>query len=119
MRLRTRRKHKNTKDRDSDSDSDSDSYSDSDNIVKTIGSDVFFHADVNRKNIFSLIENIRKLEIELLKKTIDLIDYTPHIRIFIHSDGGDAYAGLSGMDHIKNSKIVSVIINIICDMFFF
>lgn len=76
-----------------------------DDVIKTIGNDIFFHAEVTRKNVFELIENIRKLEVDLLKKSVELHDYVPHIRIFIHSAGGDVYAGFSAMDHIKNSKV--------------
>lgn len=76
------------------------------NVIKTVGTNIFFHAEVSRKNIFELIENIKKLELELLKKQIELGDaYNPTIKIYIHSEGGDVYAGFSGMDHIINSKV--------------
>lgn len=88
------------------SDSNSDSDDESGDIIKIVGTDIYFHAEVNRKSVFNLLENIKKLEVELLKKSIDLNgEYKPHIRIFIHSEGGDVYAGFSGMDHIKNSRI--------------
>ena len=74
-------------------------------IVKTVGSDIYFYADVSKKTIFQLIECLNKLETELLKKAVDLPGYTPQVRIFIHSDGGDVYAGFSGMDHLLNSKV--------------
>ena len=84
---------------------DDESDTEEENIVKTVGNDIYFHAEVNRKTIFSIIENIKKLEIELLKKTVDLRGYEPEIRLFIHSEGGDVYSGFSAMDHIQNSKI--------------
>jgi len=84
---------------------DDDSDSDDENIIKTVGSDIFFYAEVNRKTIFNLIENIKKLEINLLKKAVELHGYNPEIRIFIHTDGGDVYSGFSAMDHIKNSRV--------------
>ncbi|MDA9846972.1 Clp protease ClpP [Flavobacteriaceae bacterium] len=84
---------------------ESDSDTDDENIIKTVGCDIFFHAEVNRKNIFSLIENIKKLEIELMKKAVDLHGYDPEIRLFIHSEGGDVYSGFSAMDHIQNSRV--------------
>jgi ATP-dependent Clp endopeptidase proteolytic subunit ClpP len=86
-------------------DDDDGSDSDNENIIKTIGSDIYFHAEVDRKNIFNLIENIKKLEIELLKKSIELNGYVPEIRLFIHSEGGDVYSGFSAMDHIQNSRV--------------
>lgn len=84
---------------------ESDSEVEDENIIKTIGSDIYFHAEVNRKNIFNLIENIKKLEIELLKKAVELNGYVPEIRLFIHSEGGDVYSGFSAMDHIQNSRV--------------
>jgi len=83
----------------------SDSDSDDENIIKTIGCDIYFHAEVNRKNIFTLIENIKNLEIELMKKAIELNGYEPEIKLFIHSEGGDVYSGFSAMDHIQNAKV--------------
>lgn len=82
-----------------------DSDTDDENIIKTIGTNIYFHAEVNRKNVFKLIENIKILEIDLLKKAVDLTDYAPEIQLFIHSEGGDVYSGFSAMDHIQNARV--------------
>ena len=84
---------------------ESDSDTDDENIIKTIGNTIYFHAEVNRKNIFNLIENIKNLEIDLLKKAVELNGYVPEIQLFIHSEGGDVYSGFSAMDHIQNSRV--------------
>ena len=60
---------------------------------------VYFYADVSRKNI-----------LELYKKLTEAREYCGKancntIYLFIQSDGGDAYAGLSAMDHIQQSII--------------
>jgi hypothetical protein len=49
---------------------------------------------------------LKKLEIELLKKHLEIgLDrIRPEIRIWIRSDGGDMHAGLSAMDCIKSIR---------------
>lgn len=86
----------------SDSDSDSDSE---ENMVKTIGNEIYFYSDVTSKKVFELIHQVKKLETKLLKQSIDLPNYEPDITIYIKSDGGDVYAGFSGMDHLLQSKV--------------
>lgn len=87
-----------------DSNSD-DSDDESDNIPSVVGNDIYFYDDISRDTILNLNKTIKTLEIKLRKKAVEVSGYTPEINIFIHSDGGDVHAGLSGMDHIKNCKI--------------
>jgi len=89
---------------DSDGDSDDDSKSDT-TTINVVGNDIYFYDDISRDTILNLNKTIKTLEIKLMKKAVELSGYTPEINIFIHSDGGDVYAGLSGMDHIKNCKV--------------
>lgn len=88
-----------------DTETTEDEEADDGNKIKTIGSTIYFHAEVTRKTIYELIEKLTLLETDLLKKAIELPGYVPEIKIFIHSDGGDVYAGFSGMDHLLNSKV--------------
>jgi len=55
--------------------------------------------------ILDLIEKLKKLEIDLMKKSIELPDYIPEIKLFINSGGGDIFAGFSAMDHISQMKV--------------
>jgi ATP-dependent protease ClpP protease subunit len=87
------------------SDNDSDSETEDDNIVKTVGNEIYFYSDVTSKNVFELVRQVKKLETKLLKQAINLTNYEPEITIYIKSDGGDVYAGFSGMDHLRQSKV--------------
>ena len=91
-----------------ESESESDSESDSENCVKKIGTSIYFYSDVTRKSVMRLLEKYRELEIVLLKKSHELPGYTPEITLFINSEGGDVYAGLSAMDHILTSKVKTI-----------
>jgi len=69
---------------------------DDEDIVKAIDNKIYFYAEVNTKNVFTLIELLHSVT-----KTV----CTDHILIYINSGGGDAYAGFSAMDHITSNKI--------------
>ena len=45
---------------------------------------------------------LNRLDKKLYKKSFDINGYDPEIVIHIKSEGGDVFAGLSGMDHIKS-----------------
>ena len=74
-------------------------------FVHVQGSDVYFHCEVCETTVLELNMKLKKLELELLHKYLELgIDRRPEIRIFIRSDGGDLHAGLSAMDCIKTLR---------------
>lgn len=64
------------------------------------GSCVFFYCDVDRKTILRLGSLLREAAEEAIRTTSSSPS-PPSVRLYIHSDGGDAYAGLSGMHHIR------------------
>jgi ATP-dependent protease ClpP protease subunit len=71
--------------------------------VKVQGSDVYFHCEVCEATVLELNMKLKKLELELLHKHLDLgISSRPEIRVWIRSDGGDLHAGLSAMDCISS-----------------
>jgi len=74
-------------------------------MVRTIGSEIYYYSDVNRKSILEFTEQLKKLETELLKKAAELRGYIPNIRVHIQSDGGDVFAGMSGMNAMKESRV--------------
>ena len=50
----------------------------------------------------------------LLHSVLSECEPTP-IFLYIHTDGGDAYAGLSAMDHIKNMRVpVHTVVDGLC-----
>ena len=77
------------------------------NETPNIGSyenNIYFYDDVNTKNIFilnTLLEEVKKnIQCkELIDKSID------YINLYIHSNGGGVYAGLSAMSYIENLGI--------------
>lgn len=78
-------------------------------FVKVQGSDVFFHCEVCEATVLELNMKVKKLELELLHKYLDLgIRSRPEIRIWIRSDGGDLHAGLSAMDCLSSLRRVKV-----------
>lgn len=75
-------------------------------FVKVQGSDVFFHCEVCVESVLELNMKLKKLELELLHKHLELglEQFKPEIRIWIRSDGGDLHAGLSAMDCIASIR---------------
>ena len=83
---------------------------DDDSFVKVQGSDVYFHCEVCEESVLELNMKLKKLELELLHKHLDLglQDIRPEIRIWIRSDGGDLHSGLSAMDTVSRIKTCKV-----------
>lgn len=74
-------------------------------FVKVSGSDIYFHCGVDEQTVLELNMKVRLLAKELVKKYTDLdLDFKPAIRIFIRSDGGDIFAGLSAMDCLRSLR---------------
>lgn len=72
---------------------------DEDGDVTALGCRVFFYADVTRGSILKLIRALGEANENAIKSG------QAQVHIFIHSHGGDAYAGLSAMDHIRNNPL--------------
>jgi len=85
-----------------DDDSDSDSDCELEERVKVVGTNVYFYTGVDIESVLELNQKLKSLEIELLKKSIDYPGYSPVIKLYINSGGGDIFAGFSAMDHIIN-----------------
>ena len=78
--------------------------------VKTIGNEIMYMGEVNRENALAFCVEFKKLEIELLKKSAELIGYTPEIRIHIMSPGGDIFAGMAIKNILEKSRLKVVTI---------
>jgi ATP-dependent Clp endopeptidase proteolytic subunit ClpP len=61
--------------------------------VKVVKNKIFFHSDVDDESVFKLVTQLQKME------------HLSSVTIFIKSDGGDVYAGLCAMDHLKASPL--------------
>lgn len=73
--------------------------------ITVVGNEIYFYSDVDADSVRELNTCLKKLEKELRIKYIEIgLDTEPEIKLFIHSDGGELYSGLSAMDHIKTTK---------------
>ena len=78
--------------------------------IKVVNNRIYFYADVNRKSVLELNIALQELR-DKMKSTICELDVnSPNIYLYIHSHGGDVYAGLSAMDHIMKCDIPVVTI---------
>ena len=89
--------------RNEEEDEEQDDSSASD-LCRTANDKIFFYCDVTKKTILTLIESLKKATDFALKNDKN------KIFLYIHSSGGDAFAGLSGMMHIEKNKIEVVCI---------
>jgi len=93
---------------DSDDESDDDASNSSSGTMKKISKEnnhVYFHAEVNRDNIFELIENIRKCEIDNIVLAHKLCTDPIPIYLHINSFGGCVFDALTAIDTIKACKV--------------
>lgn len=74
--------------------------------VRVLKNNVYFYADITKTSILNLCETLTKLEKELLTMQSDYrLETNPSIYLYINSQGGDAFAGLSAMSVIQNLKV--------------
>jgi len=85
-------------------DSDDESDEVSEKKIITSGNEIYFYADISKKEILELIKQIRELTFTLQIKSIQY-DFDPHINLHIYSDGGDAFMGFSIYEFIKKNKV--------------
>ena len=85
-------------------DDESDDDCDSEGEIYSEGNNVFFYAPVNKKNVLSLNKLLKSLQVKLLKDSIEY-DMKPNINLYVHSEGGCVFSGLSAMNHIRNCKV--------------
>jgi ATP-dependent protease ClpP protease subunit len=76
--------------------------------IVCIGRNVYFHTDVSTKTVLELIQKLKEACDNASKN--HTIGEQQKIYLYIHSDGGDAYAGLSAMNHIRlcSYKVVTI-----------
>lgn len=64
---------------------------------------VYFYAEVNNKNLLKLIKALSNATKYALEHSYD-VQYA-YVYLYINSSGGDAFAGLSAMDHIRCNNV--------------
>jgi len=99
---------KNCKSNDVDSDDEDDDDAIGSEKMKKISKEnnhVYFHAEVNRDNIFELIEFIRKCEIDNIVLAHKLCTDPIPIYLHINSYGGCVFSALTAIDIINACKV--------------
>ena len=84
-----------------DDNDDDESEDNGDSTVMQIRNVVYFHAPVSRDTIVALLQKLN----EAATYALTTFGTKASVTLFIHSEGGDAHAGLSGMDHIQNCRV--------------
>lgn len=94
-----KRRHRRRVSSEEDEDSSEETPDADASMVRQIRNRVYFHSEVTRKSVLDLLEKLSAAETYALTHECD------GIKLFIHSEGGDAYAGLSGMNHIQTCRV--------------
>lgn len=73
--------------------------------VKVLGNEIYFSGEINEDSIHELNTTLRKVQIDMITKATAIGVEPPGILLYIRSDGGCLFSGLSAMDHINSMKI--------------
>ena len=82
-----------------DEDAEENETNGDDNVVRVDNHCIYFHAEVTRKTVNELIKALRVASVNATRTGHSTID------LFLHSDGGDAFSGLSAMDHVERNMV--------------
>lgn len=78
-------------------------------LIYRRGADVFFWMDVTQQSVLRLYELLHEATAHTLrrqkKNKFRGKPFTPTVRLFLHSYGGDLFAGLSAMTHIRINRV--------------
>tara|TARA_B110000046_G_scaffold5113_1_gene5417 strand:- start:2398 stop:3012 length:615 start_codon:yes stop_codon:yes gene_type:complete len=77
--------------------------SDSLDLLRRDGTAVYFCADVTKATVFKLLQLLREATACALEHAHPGRD--PSVHLYVHSDGGDVFAGLSAYDHIRANRV--------------
>lgn len=72
-------------------------------LVTHEGDRVYFYDEVSRSSVLKLVQCLSKASDEAVRRCNSVHEAT--VYLYIHSNGGDAYAGLSAFDHIRNNRV--------------
>lgn len=73
--------------------------------------EIFFYEDITPLSVMTLCNHVSSIEKSLLKMQCDYkLENPPSIYIYIHSYGGDVYAGLSCMNTLEACRVPIVTI---------
>lgn len=82
------------------------SMDETDMNIKVIKNRIYFYEDITNQSILYLCSCLHKLEMHLLAIQHEYsLSEPPNIYLHLQSNGGDAFAGLSAMNAIENTRI--------------
>lgn len=76
-----------------------------DGAISRIGNRIFFYKSVDQKSMFELVELLYEVESDVLSTGKEWEIPNPPIHLHISSHGGEVYAALAAMDHIRACKV--------------
>lgn len=76
---------------------------DLDALIQRCGTRVYFHSSVSKESVLRLLKMLDEAADAALARADRPSDAS--VMLFVHSPGGDAYAGLSAMDHIASFRV--------------
>ena len=104
MRQRpSRKRHRSQVDEEGE-----ESDADTQNNIRREGNIIYFFSDVTCDSVLTLITQIKMANVDAIRHSISPSE--AKIFIHIHSDGGDAYAGITAMEHIRCNPVKVVCI---------
>jgi len=74
-------------------------------FTKSVGNEMFFCGEITPESTLEFTEKFKRMEIELLKRSADLVDYDPKVNVYIMSEGGDMFSGFALMNLLQKSRI--------------
>lgn len=89
---------------------DADESSDEDHLnIECLQSSVYFHADVTKQSILKFIKKMRDAVQYAMQSYVP--GEPPRVFVYIHSGGGDVFAGISGMNVIRHCpcEVVTIV----------
>jgi len=70
------------------------------------GNEIYFYGDVSLENVFALNKALSSLEKQFLMLKIQFeLKQSPHIKLFLNSDGGEIFSAFTAADRIISSKV--------------
>ena len=79
--------------------------------IEVFNNKIYFYEDITTQSVLTLSKHLLTLENNLLKVQQELtLEETPKIFLYIQSNGGDAYAGLSIMNTLESMRVPVVTI---------
>ena len=100
MNRKSRRHYKTTSKRLADSDSEEEDDTD---LFDYDGNNIYFYCGVTRKSVLMLNQALNEINQVLATGEIKF-GVAGMINMYIHSDGGDLFAGMSAFEHIRRNK---------------